>query len=160
VAGEFTALQAKFGKLADALGPAGMKAALIDVGVQAKKDLAIEAEHAVGGDLRYSGWKRMGKLSSGFDIDGTSVIVQPRPIGGWLVAEHGRKKTQAPKRRAVAILNTPWGPRTYTKSQPLNIGRTRGKDSLTHATERIQKTSPARYDEALQKQLSEVFGRG
>jgi len=160
MAGEFQALQAKFGKLADALGPAGMKAALTDIGVQAKQDLALEAAAAVGGDLRYSGWKRMGKLSSGFEIDGTSVIVNPRPAGGWLVAESGRKPTVAPKRKARAVLNTPWGPRTYTKGSPLSIGRTRGKNSLTQATERIQKTSPARYDEALQKQLSEVFSVG
>src|SRR5207344_1025260 len=107
----------------------------------AKKDLTIEAVRAVGGDLRYSGWKRMGKLSSGFDVVDTSVIVKPRPFGGWIVAEHGRKSTVAPKRRARAVLNTPWGPRTYTRDSPMQIlKRTPAKHSLSNATERIQKT--------------------
>jgi hypothetical protein len=56
------------------------------------------------------------------------------------------------------VLNTPWGPRTYTKGSPLHIGRTAGKHALSKATELIQVSSPARYDEALQKQLREVFG--
>jgi hypothetical protein len=160
VAGEFAALQAKFSRVADALGPAGSKAALTDVGVQAKKDLQNEAEHAVGGDLRYSGWKRMGALKSGFEVEGMSVVMNPRPAGGWLVAEHGRKPTQAPKRRGRVRMKTPWGPRTFTKSEPMGIGRTSAKHSLTKATERIQKSSPQRYDEAVQKQLKEVFSVG
>lgn len=158
MAGEFTALRAKLGRISDALGPAGMRAALTDVGVQAKKDLAIEGAVAVGADLRYSGWKRLGAVKSGFDIDGTTVIVKPRPFGGWIVAEKGRKHTTAPKRRKTVVLATPWGPRTYTREHPLAIGATRGKGALTKATERIQRSSPQRYDEALQRQLRELFG--
>lgn len=157
MAGEFTALNAKFNRLQDALGPAGLKAALTDVGVQAKKDLTIEAIAAVGADAKFSGWKRLGKLTSGFDVIDTSVIVKPRPFGGWIVAERGRKTTKAPKRRQRVILATPWGPRTYTREHPLAIGRTGAKRSLTKATERIQRTSPERFDAALQKQLREVF---
>lgn len=157
MAGEFAALHAKLGKVTDALGPAGMKAALTDVGVQSKKDMTIEAGRAVGGDLRFSGWKRVGPLSSGFDIEGTSVIIKPRPGGPWMVAEKGRRPTKAPRKRSRAVLATPWGPRTYTKSEPLRIGRTAGKNALSKAAERIQRTAPARYEEALQRQLREAF---
>ena len=157
MAGEFVALQAKLSRVAEALGKEGMKHALTQVGIAAKKDMDIEAVAAVGADAKFSGWKKIGKLTSGFDIVDTSVVIKPRPSGGWIVAEDGRKATTAPKRRKRAILNTPFGPRTYTKQHPLRIGRTRGKQALTKATNRIQQHAPEIYEAALQKELREAF---
>lgn len=171
---DFAVLAHKLDKVTTALGPVGLKAALEIVGVAAKADLVVEAGRVVGADLKYSGWPRVGKLGSRFDIAGTTITVKPRPYGAWMVAEHGRRATAAPKRatpgssramfgegrRDRVNMLTPVGWRAYTKANPLQIGPTPARHALTVGAAIIQRESAPRFHREMDRLLGEVFDRG
>ena len=159
--GEFADLSRKLGRAVDVLDGTAMRTVLTDVGVAAKKDLRVEAERTVGTDLKFSGWPRGGKLSSGFEVtSNTTLTLSPRPYGVWVVADRGRKATTAPRRgkkSSVVTMKTPWGPRSYTKASPLHIGRTRGHRTLTLARERIEQETPKRVFTGVQRELRKAW---
>jgi len=170
VAGEFVALARKLDKISDAVGPVGLKTALRYVADEARRDVLREGVAAVGSDLKYSGWPRLGTLGAPYKITGTTITLTPKPAGGWIVAEQGRRSTKAPsrasaggkrlkgerKRDSVNML-TPWGWRSYSKEHPMRIGNTRAKKTLTKATRTIQSHSPARLQTELHRQLTGIF---
>lgn len=159
--GPFAPVLNRLERVENALNGTHMRTVLTqDVGMPAKKDLEREAVRTVGEDLRFSGWPRGGRLSSGFDVTGdTSLVVKPRPYGAWLVADQGRRTTAAPRRgkTSTVILNTPYGPRSYTKASPLRIGPTRGHRTLTIARERIEAETPARLFGGVQRELRKAW---
>lgn len=150
-------------KLAD--GPL-LKKAMTRVGVESKEDVDEVVERDLGSDGTFSGWKRIGRLKSGFEQPTDSrLVLTPRPAGGWQVAEQGRMggskapKAQGAKRRLrTTTFATPWGPRTYSSAKPLYIGRTRGKRTWTRSVELIEKRSVERGVEVLTEQIVRHLG--
>jgi hypothetical protein len=94
------------------------------------KNAALEAaSKSLGGDRRFSGMKRKTALSAGYDVSGpSSVVINLRPAGLWMLAESGRNKSGAiyPRRgnrkgsgavRGRAVM-TPFGPRARSSYMP------------------------------------------
>jgi hypothetical protein len=143
-----------------ALDGTSMRTALTRVGMSAKRELSDEGMKAIGDDLRMSGWKRGGKLNSGFDLTSdTSLAITPRPYGLWMVVERGRRETTAPRRGRprTVVLRTPFGPRTYSHERPLRIGATRGRRSLTIARERNERTAPTQVFQSVTEDLRKAW---
>jgi hypothetical protein len=159
VAGDFDALLGKLEQLSGVLDGPDMGRVLKDVGVVNKGILNQAAQDAVGSDQRMSGWRRAGRMTAGFDVVGnTQLVMKPRPYGLWMVADRGRRATTAPRRRARMTIPTPGGPRTFTRANPMVIGSTRGKRTLTIARERIERESPVRVFEGVQRELRRKWG--
>lgn len=155
---ELAALARKLDRVDSALDGPGLRPVLTKVGAAGKADLLAAGVRTLGADRRFSGWPRGGTLSAGYDLDGNTVVVlKPRPYGIWMVAESGRHKGVAPKRRKQVTLMTPWGPRTYLKGAPLQIGSTRGHGTLTDAHERIAAETPGRIFDGVQEQLRKAW---
>jgi hypothetical protein len=129
---QFDPLISRLGRIADTLEGTSLRASMDRVGVMAKGELRGSATDTVGGDLKFSGWPRGGKLSSGYEHTGPGQItVNPRPYGLWVVADRGRRGAVAPKRKTRVTMRTPWGPRTFTRANPMRIGSARGHRTLT-----------------------------
>lgn len=76
--------------LADSLSDSGLESVMTSLGVAAKKDLTAAVKVDLGGDNRFSGWKRVA-LTSGFEHTGRGQItVRGKIPGPWQVAEQGR----------------------------------------------------------------------
>lgn len=159
---EFGALTLKLTRLETELGPLGMEKALTIVGVKAQGDMLEVAVASLGPDRAFSGWKRLGSLESDLRVAPMEFSIIPKPYGGWIVADKGRRPgSVAPKRaRNVTILKTPWGPRTYTVEKPLKIGPSPGKNTLTHGKLLIRQRSGPRMELEVQKAIRKDFGGG
>jgi hypothetical protein len=159
MAGDFDALLGKLEQLSGVLDGPDMGRVLKDVGVENKRILIDAAKEAIGSDQRMSGWRRAGRMTAGFDVVGnTQLVMKPRPYGLWIVVDRGRRTTTAPRRRARMTIPTPGGPRTFTRASPLVIGSTRGKRTLTLARERIERESPVRVFEGVQREMRRKWG--
>lgn len=84
---------------------AGAAAARTDVGVAGKKHAARCLDTDVGGGLSHFGrGKRRGnvKMSTGFDVDGDRMTLNPRPLGMWQLVDQGSSKTSwfIPRKKA------------------------------------------------------------
>jgi len=159
MAGDFDALLGKLEQLSGVLDGPDMGRVLKDVGVENKRILIDAAKEAIGSDQRMSGWRRAGRMTAGFDVVGnTQLVMKPRPYGLWIVVDRGRRTTTAPRRRARMTIPTPGGPRTFTRAAPLVIGSTRGKRTLTLARERIERESPVRVFEGVQREMRRKWG--
>lgn len=103
---------------------------IVDKGGMAGKEAALDAAASdLGGDRSFSGLRRKAPLGAGYDaIGGTSVQINFRPSGLWMLAEAGRRQSGAiyPRtgarkgkgtvyRRAVM---TPQGPRARSSYRP------------------------------------------
>lgn len=160
---EFGALTLKLTRLEAQLGPVGMEEALTVVGVQAQGDMIEAAVAALGPDRMFSGWKRLGRLETDLRVAPSEFTIIPKPYGGWIVADKGRRPgSVAPSRRSrsTTILKTPWGPRTYTVEKPLKIGPSPGKNALTHGKLLIRQRSGKRMEFQVQKYLRKEFTGG
>lgn len=151
-------LQAKIGRLQDALDGSAIQDITQKVALAAKRDAETELDSDLGSDRRFSGWSRV-RLSVGFDLrSGHEAVVKPRPSGPWSVLDGGRKAgARVPKRRSKVTLSTPYGPRTYTRDNPLRLGSTRGKDTWKRATTVIGRETPGRVHKEVQDVLRKVF---
>jgi len=140
---------AKVGKILD---PATVQAMLKAGGMAGKLAAMEEAAASLGGDRRFSGFKRMGALSAGYDsVGATSVEIKFRPAGGWKLAESGRKGSKQVRKRGV-IFNTPYGPRYSFRSGP-----SRGLNTITNAQRKAQTVVPRAAHQALVVKLGQVF---
>lgn len=90
MADELGELESRLNRLADALTYVQLKQVMTKLGVEAKKDITAAAKRDLGGDTKFSGWKRV-SLNSGFRHRGRGrIIIDPKPLGPWRVAEEGR----------------------------------------------------------------------
>ena len=139
-------------------------------GIAGKKAALDEAAKAVGGDRAFSGWRkgRPVRLGAGFDITGRGeVTTKLRPYGVWVVAEKGRKPSDArvlPKRarrraargrggNAQPALSTPWGPRAS-----VSRGKgTHGRDAIRKAFKGVRVESTKAAEREVKRVLREVF---
>lgn len=121
-------------------------------GMAAKKEALRAASASLGGDRRFSNFKRIGTLNAGFDMTGgTSVTVNYRPAAAWRLAEEGRKGGKTVRKRGV-IFRTPNGPRRAFRS-----GRSRGLHTLTDAQQGAAREAPKAAFKAMQGELGKVF---
>jgi hypothetical protein len=150
--GTSSSLAEAAGKVGKILDPSTVQAMLRAGGMAGKKSALEAAAASLGGDRRFSGFKRMGALSAGFDsIGGTSVEIKFRPPGAWKLAESGRKGSKQVRKRGV-IFNTPYGPRWSFRSGP-----SRGLNTITNAHRLAQATVPRAAHGALVTKLGSVF---
>lgn len=156
---EFDGLRRKLERTEALLDGSAMRAALTSkVGPGAKADIRAEAAIVLGPDRKPSGWPRAGALDGGYDVtSNTTLTVKPRPYGVAVVFEDGRKGGTAPKRRKSITMATPYGPRTFLKAEPMQLGRTHGHRVLTLSRERMDRETPGRLWEAMQSRLREVW---
>jgi len=151
---EFGSLQLQLDRLQANLSPVEFIKVATPVGKAAQRDLVEVAKQAVGSDLMFSGWRRLGKLGSTFRIDGTAMVISPVPYGGWIVADKGRRPgSVAPRRSRQVTFKMPWGPRTYLAGKPLKIGASRGKNTLTAGKALIRLRTPARVERIVRQQI-------
>jgi hypothetical protein len=140
---------AKVGKVLD---PSTVQAMLRAGGMAAKVAALEEAASSLGGDRRFSGFRRMGALSAGFDsVGGTSAEIKYRPAGAWKLAESGRKGSKQVRKPGV-IFNTPRGPRRSFRSGP-----SRGLRTITNAQRKATTVVPKAAHQALVVKLGQVF---
>lgn len=157
---EYGALTLKLQQIEEKLGPVEMTKALAVVGVKAQADMVEAIVPALGPDRQFSGWKRLGTVGTDLRVELSQFTIIPKPYGGWIVADKGRRPgSVAPKRgnRDPVILKTPWGPRTYYKSNPMRIGPTQGKNSLQIGKFLIRTRSGPRMELEVQKRIRESF---
>jgi hypothetical protein len=123
-------------RIADKAGVAGKKAAL---------DAAAKA---LGGDRRFSGMRKKTALSAGYDVNGpSSVSINLRPAGLWMLAEDGRKRSGPiyPRRGARKgsgaaygrAVMTPYGPRARS-----SYGPSRGSGAVSDVEDRAKRDVP------------------
>lgn len=154
----FDRVNAKLGRMADTMSGATMKKILTDVGVEARPVFERHATAFAGPDRKLSGFERGGVMGVGFDATPTVLTMKPRPYGLWILGERGRRSGVIPKRKARVTVATPWGPRTFLKSAPMELGSTRGHRTLTDAREEAQQRVPGWIFERWQRELREVWG--
>jgi hypothetical protein len=132
--------------LATALGGSElMRDVLTQVGVEAKKTLEQHTQRDLGSDMRFSGWKRAGKLATGFEFEGDNKIVfAPRNQGPWTVLNDGRHRGNKFSRRRRR--NVGWGP-------------TRGKNTWDEAWNDIERDAERTMERELMDRLQDVWGR-
>jgi hypothetical protein len=150
--GTSSSLAEAAGTVGKILDPSTVQA-MLRAGGMAGKVAALEAAAGdLGGDRRFSGFRRMGALSAGFDsVGGTSVEIKYRPAGAWMLAERGRRGSKPVRKRGV-IFNTPYGPRWGFRSGP-----SRGLNTVTDAHRKSQTVVPRAAHEALVIKLGSVF---
>ena len=146
---EVSDLGARLDALADALTGPQLEAVMTELGVAAKKDVDAAVRADLGGDNRFSGWRRA-PLTSGFDHTGPGVIeLAPRAnaTGPFQVAEQGRMagSTIVGRRR-----------RRYT-GRRVAWGRTRPKLTWTDAVGVIDRETPDRAMKAVVKIVRRVM---
>lgn len=93
------ALVARANALAEAFA-----AARLQVGLEGKKIAAGEAKRVAGADTKFGHWRkgRPGpKMSSGFEVEGDDVVLNPRPKGIWAFAEAGARAHTIPRRKSI-----------------------------------------------------------
>lgn len=157
MAEEFGAIVQQMDEIIISLGPTQMQPIMHRIGVQAQRDMMEVLSTAIGPDHSFSGWKRLGKLSTNLRVEGPQFTIIPVPYGGWIVADKGRRPGSiAPKRKEIVTMAMPWGPRTYARSKPLKIGPTKGKDVLTKSRILIQLRSPIRLENEIERILRRV----
>ena len=120
-------------KVAKVVEPAAVKRVVMAGGMAGKKASLEAASSDLGGDRAFSGMRRQVSLGVGFDdLGGTSIRLNFRPVGLWMLAERGRRGsgTIRPRRSGgkravtpaagVARASSRWGPsrglKTYTEA--------------------------------------------
>lgn len=157
MATEFGALTIYLDRVSEIFSPPEMHRIMQVIGIQAEVDMLEAAALAVGTDLQFSGWKRLGRLGALIRVVGSELTVVPVPYGGWIVADKGRRPgAVAPRRRPQVTMATPWGPRTYKRSKPLRIGSSPGKNALTHGKELLRLRCPERVDRQIQLRIGRI----
>lgn len=146
-------LGSRLSQAANGLSGPPMRKTLTAIGVAAKKDMDEAARAATGGDAVMSNWKGA-KLTSAFQVTGTSITVIPRPAGPWKVLDQGaaahvvRPKGRG-RRQAVS---TPYGPRAQVR-----IPHTRGKQAWSKGRRAVQTRTPDRLTELVGGELRSVL---
>lgn len=139
-----------------------LKRAMTRLGVEAKEDVDEITARDFGGDRAMSGWRNGTlKLKTGFEQPTDSrLVLTPRPAGPWQVAEQGRMGgAKAPKgRRRRATMATPWGPRTFTQSNPLRIGRTKGKRTWSRGIDLVERRAAERAADIIAAEVVRGLG--
>lgn len=118
---------------------------LTELGVEAKKDIDQSVRIDLGGDNKFSGWRRA-VLVSGFEHTAPGQItIQPRQQsqGPFLVAEQGRWPGAKVRGRGTKRRRYAWGP-------------TKGKHTWSDAVSTIEEETPGR---ALERLSAAVWGR-
>lgn len=119
---------------------------MTEVGVQAKKDIDSAVKLDLGGDNRFSGWRRA-VLNAGFEHTAKGAItIEPRKAsrGPFVVAEQGRWPGSKVAGKKVRRRRYAWGP-------------TRGKNTWTDASNEIVEQTPGRALEQFAKILGGRF---
>jgi len=128
---ELADLAAKLERLASSLTSAAMQSVMTELGVAAKKDFGKAIAADLGGDNRFSGWKRV-RLTVGFEHTGNgSIQFLPHNSGPFQVAEQGR----GPSKR----------------------GTTKGKLTWSDAARDIEALTPKRAIDAITNMLGKEF---
>lgn len=110
------------------------------IGQAGKKAALTTFRKSLGADMRMSGFRRKNvKLSAGYDV-GQPVLLNLRPKGLVMLADHGRKRSDriVPRKRGKksAVL-TPRGPRAYS-----SYGPSRGLKVIDHTVKRATEDIP------------------
>ena len=134
-------------------------------GDDAKGDIREAVRDDFGADLAMSNWRRNRpvqlKASDRF-LSSHEVAVTPSPKGGpWQVAEDGRRGgTSVPRRRRRVTLATPWGPRTFTRENPMTLGPSRPKRTWSKAARKIEARTPPRVEDEMRQILVDIWRKG
>ena len=117
------------------------------IGQAGKKAAHDNLERSLGKDRSFSGLRRRVKLSAGYDV-GQPVVLNLRPKGLVLLADHGRKRTKriAPRKRGgkrAVVVNGQ--PRAWSTSHP-----SKGFKVIKHTVNQAKADIP----KALSKEIS------
>lgn len=133
-----------------------MKAAGFAAKVEALRTVAED----LGPDRQFSNWRRKVQLGAGFDLVGSQVRVNHRPVGMWLLADRGRYSAGSIYPRqgnrkgrtvlAARAVMTPQGPRARS-----SFGQSRGLKTFVTAAAREREAAP----KAAAKQLTDEVRR-
>jgi len=126
-------------QISHAMGLAGKKAA---------QD-AVKAD--LGGDLRMSNLKGNAKLSSGYEIEGDTVVLSLRPAGLWNLADKGRRRRGTIRPRKKRALRTPAGPRSLSSFRP-----SRGLHTIDDALKIMETEVPKAADKAVTQLVGSI----
>lgn len=129
----FASLAHRVDQFVNGISGAELRRVMTEMGVEAKKTALTEASSDLGGDPKFSGWAP--SLDTRFDHAGEGRIIfhpSKRSAGPWTVAERGR---------------SPGSLR----------GGTAGKGTATRAVAAIERESPKRIEDAVQKALRKAF---
>jgi hypothetical protein len=161
MAAEFAALTKKIDRLSAQFDGRQLKVITGRVALGAKNDALKELRADAGADQRLHNWGKSGlKLNVGYDVTSDhEAVVLPRPGGPFSVLDGGRKAgTVAPKRkRGTRRMAINGSVRSFSKTSPLTVGRSRGKETWKRSTVTIAKKTPERVHAEVRRSLAEVF---
>lgn len=155
-----TQLAHKLGKVGAKFDGSSMRAMTARAAKKAQTDIEKRLSLDIGGDRSMSGWRPKAKLSVGYDIIGDhEARLTGSPAGRWVVVERGRKAGRVvPNAKGRQTLRTPWGPRTFTKDNPLHVGPTKGHKTWSRAADDVAEHTPRRVADDVHDAIAEVLG--
>lgn len=159
MADSFAEFAARLGKLDD---PATLKRIAAKGGDAGKRAALRAAVDSLGGDRRFSGMRRASPLNAGYDdAAGSSVAINLRPAGLWVLAQQGRRRSgpiyprngsrkgSGPRRgRAV---RTPYGPRARSSFRP-----SRGLGTVEDAMRMMKDDVPRAAAEQFRQEIARI----
>jgi hypothetical protein len=149
---ELAAFGAKIEKITD---PAGLRR-IVEAGGRAGKEAALEAaSRDLGGDRAFSGFRRKVALGAGYDRSGpTSVVINFRPAGLWMLATRGRTSSGVirPRKGKQALVGREFGPVAASR-----YGRSRGLGTYDDAVKKSQTTVPKAAARQFFAEVGRVF---
>lgn len=148
--GDAAELAAKLRNLSDrGLGPVGRQVVVKKAALAARPIIEDVARKDLGGDLRFSGWKRAGNLGVKWkdpESDG-SIVLLAKPPGPWKVLERGRRAGSKTRVRGK------------NKGRTFHWGSTFGKGTWTFATGELDRDLPSKVMDKAAKDLFESYLR-
>jgi hypothetical protein len=132
---------AAFGAKLERITDPGRLTRIVEAGGLAGKKAALEAaSRDLGGDRAFSGFRRKAPLGAGYDRSGpTSVVINFRPAGLWMLATRGRTSSGVirPRKGKQALAGNGFGPVARSR-----YGRSRGLGTYDDAVKKSQTTVP------------------
>jgi hypothetical protein len=146
---------AQFGnKLQNIVSPA-TAARMAQAGGMAGKKAALDAASAdLGGDRSFSGMKRKTSLGAGFDdMGGSTVRINFRPAGLWMLAERGRSGSgEIHPKTKQAVTPSAGDARAYSRWGPSG-----GQGTYTDAVGKARREVPKAAAKAFTAAVASAF---
>ena len=121
------------------------------MGLAGKKAASDAVKADLGADLRMSNMKGNAKLSSGYEIEASVVILSLRPAGLWNLADKGRRRRGTIRPRRKKALRTPQGIRSLSSFRP-----SKGLNTIDDAIEIMEKEVPKAADKAVAELVGSI----
>lgn len=153
---DLAGLERKIGALGDTLEGAPFKRAMGKAGKAGKDEALSVAQDAAGGDRQIvMGGRRRVYLGAGYDVESSSVAINLRPPGAWVLFEKGAGEHQIPsaRKRRAKILTLVDGSYATTVVHP---GRS-GVGAIRRAARKIEDKAPPAFARALFEEMARAW---